>query len=498
MTTNDPHDPTAPTSPSAPYGEPASQPSAGTPQPGVRFGDDVPASHHHGGPHAAVGLDTQLLQVIEPEATEVELQELRKTRRRVLQASFIGNFVEWFDYGVYGYLAVTISKAFFPDADPATGLLLTFALFAISFIVRPLGGFFWGRLGDRIGRRVALSWSILLMSAATFCIALIPAYSMIGIFAPILLLLFRVVQGFSASGEYAGASAFLVEYAPANRRGVYAAVVPASTAAGLLLGSLLAALLTALLSAEQMHDWGWRLPFLLAAPMGLIGRYIRNKLEDTPAFRALAEEDDQIKAPVKELFTQHWKALLISFGAVLLNAVGFYVILSYMPTYLSTVVGLDETLSFLATTLALVTYIGFIFLTGAASDRWGRKKVLITASICFLLFTVVSFMALDTGSFLVILLIQIVLGGMLTLNDGTLPSFLAEQFPTAVRYSGFAVSFNLANALFGGTAPMICTWLIAQSGSDLAPGWYLMAAAVVSLIAILFAKETSRQALRHS
>ena len=312
----------------------------------------------------------------------------KNTLRKVVGASFIGNFVEWFDYAVYGYLATTIAVVFFPESDKQTGLLLTFALFAISFLVRPLGGFVWGHIGDKIGRRTALSWSILIMSMATFCIALLPSYNTIGIWAPILLLVVRVVQGFSASGEYAGASAFLVEYAPANRRGLYAAVVPASTAAGLLLGSLIAALLTGLLNTEQLHSWGWRLPFILAAPMGLIGRYIRTKLEDTPAFRELAESDHVVKAPMKDLFVNYWKVLLIATGAVLLNAVGFYVILSYMPTYLSEEIGLDATKSYLATTIALLTYIGFILLTGMASDRFGRKRVLITASVLFVLLTV--------------------------------------------------------------------------------------------------------------
>ncbi|WP_083282829.1 MFS transporter [Humibacillus sp. DSM 29435] len=422
----------------------------------------------------------------------------KNTLRKVVGASFIGNFVEWFDYAVYGYLATTIAVVFFPDTDKQTGLLLTFALFAISFLVRPLGGFVWGHIGDKIGRRTALSWSILIMSMATFCIALLPSYNTIGIWAPILLLLVRVVQGFSASGEYAGASAFLVEYAPANRRGLYAAVVPASTAAGLLLGSLIAALLTGLLDTEQMQSWGWRLPFILAAPMGLIGRYIRTKLEDTPAFRELAESDEVVKAPMKDLFVNYWKVLLIATGAVLLNAVGFYVILSYMPTYLSEEIGLPATQAYLATTVALVTYIGFILLTGMASDRYGRKRVLITASVLFVLFTVPLFMLLDTSNFAVILLVQIALGAMLTLNDGTLPSFLAELFPTKNRYSGFAVSFNLSNALFGGTAPFVATLLITKTGSDLAPGFYLMAAAFVSLVAVAYSRETSRDPLRHS
>ena len=424
-------------------------------------------------------------------------QVSKSTLRRVVGASFIGNFVEWFDYAVYGYLAVTISHVFFPEADKQTALLLTFGLFAISFFVRPIGGFIWGHIGDKVGRKNALSLSILIMSAATFGIALIPDYNIIGIWAPILLLIVRVVQGFSAAGEYAGASAFLVEYAPANRRGLYAAVVPASTATGLLLGSLIALLLSVSLAPEQLNSWGWRLPFLLAAPMGLIGRYIRVKLEDTPAFLALEMEDEAIKAPVMSMFREQWRPLLIAVGAVVLNAVGFYVVLSYMPTYLSEVVGLDASLSFIATTVALATYIGFIFLAGLASDRFGRKRVLITASILFVVLTVPAFMLLGTGNFLVIILVQILLGAMLTLNDGTLPSFLAELFPTKVRYSGFAVSFNLTNALFGGTALFVSTLLINVSGSDLAPGWYLMAAAVVSLIAVSLAKETSKAPLKH-
>jgi MHS family proline/betaine transporter-like MFS transporter len=419
-----------------------------------------------------------------------------QTRRKVVLASFIGNFVEWFDYAAYGYLAAVISTVFFPDTDKTTALLATFAVFAISFLVRPLGGVVWGHIGDKVGRKQALSLSILIMSGATFCIALLPSYATVGVFAPILLLLVRVVQGFSASGEYAGASAFLVEYAPAKRRGLYASVVPASTASGLLLGSLIAALLTGVLSDGQMGDWGWRLPFLLAAPMGLIGRYIRLKLEDTPVFRALEEDHEVATAPVLETIKKNRRPLLIALGAAVLNAVAFYVLLSYMPTYLSEELGFGASESFLATTIALAAYIGFIFFTGMASDRFGRKKMLITASVLFIVLTVPAFALLDGASFLLIVIIQVVLGGVLTLNDGTLPSFLSELFPTRVRYTGFALSFNLANAIFGGTAPFVATLLIAWTGNDIAPAWYVVAAAVVSLCAVLASRETSREPLR--
>ncbi|WP_179429843.1 MFS transporter [Spelaeicoccus albus] len=422
----------------------------------------------------------------------------RNILRRVVAASFIGNFVEWFDYAVYGYLAITISAVFFPESVGSAALLGTFAVFAVSFIVRPLGGFIWGHIGDKFGRRTSLSISIIIMSFATFAVGLLPSFDMVGYFAPVLLLVVRLVQGFSAAGEYAGASAFLVEYAPPRRRGLFAAVVPASTATGLLLGSLIAALLFGILSTGQMESWGWRLPFFLAAPMGLIGRYIRTKLEDTPAFRELAQDDDVVKAPVLSMFRDYWRPLVIAMCAVLLNAVGFYVVLSYMPTYLTTELGFGETESFIATTIALLTYVGFIFITGLASDLIGRKRMLIAAAVVFILFTVPAFMLLGVGNFAVVVIIEVLLGAMLTLNDGTLPSFLAEMFPTKIRYSGFAVSFNMSNALFGGTAPFMATLLIGVTHSRLAPGWYLMLAAVVCLAAVLCAKETSHEPLRET
>lgn len=415
--------------------------------------------------------------------------------RRVLTASFVGNFVEWFDYASYGYFAVVISHAFFPDIAPTAALLATFAVFAISFIVRPIGGIVWGHIGDRIGRKTALSYSILIMSGATFLIAFLPSYAQVGILAPVLLLLVRVVQGFSASGEYAGASAFIAEYAPASRRGLYTSVVPASTAAGLLFGSLLSALLFSVLSTADMESFGWRLPFLLAAPLGLVGLYIRLRLEDTPKFRALEEAHHVPVAPVREMFRNYWREIVIAVGVACLNAVGFYTILSYMPTYLSTEMNIGHTESFIATSISLFVYIGLIFLMGQISDRVGRKTLLIAASVLFIVFSVPLFMLLDGATFLTIVLIEIAFGALLTINDGTLPCFLAEIFPTKVRFSGFAFSFNLANAVFGGTAPFVATWLIGATGNKLAPAWYLAAAAVVALVAMLVSRETAGKPL---
>ncbi len=411
--------------------------------------------------------------------------------KKAAAASFIGNFVEWFDYASYGYLATVIAAVFFPQSSPTNALLATFGVFAISFIIRPIGGIVWGHFGDKIGRRTALSLSILIMSAATFLIAFLPTYEQVGLWAPVLLLLVRIVQGFSASGEYAGASLFLAEYAPEGKRGFYTSIVPASTAAGLLFGSLLVALMHAVLTTEQLHSWGWRLPFLLAAPFGLIGRYIRVRLEDTPKFKQLECEHHVAKAPIKELLGKHKRAMSIAFGVTCLNAVAFYIILSYMPTYLSTEMGVGETESFLATTISLAAYIVLIFFMGTLSDRFGRKTMLIAASVLFIVLTIPLFSALGTVGFVGIVAIQILFGALLTMNDGTLPCFLSEIFPTKVRYSGFAFTFNSANALFGGTAPFIATWLISVTGNKLAPAWFLVGAAVVALVAMLASRETA-------
>ena len=431
---------------------------------------------------------------------QVERLSERKALRRAATASFMGNFVEWFDYAAYGYLATVIALTFFPQTDTTTGLLATFAVFALSFIVRPFGGLVWGHFGDKYGRRSALSWSILIMTVATFCIGMLPTYNQIGLWAPVLLLLIRLVQGFSASGEYAGASAFLAEYAPEGKRGFYTSIVPASTAAGLLFGAVFVAGMHALMTVENLHDWGWRLPFLLAAPFGLVGRYIRVHLQDSPKFlemeKRLEAKECATHAPVRELLTVHRRPVLIGIGVTCQNAVAFYLLLSYMPTYLSTEMGMSESDSFIASTVSLATYIGLIFLMGKLSDRYGRKTMLVSASVMFLLLTFPLFGMLGNPSLLVILMIQIAFGAILAMNDGTLPCFLAEIFPTRVRFSGFAFSFNVANAVFGGTAPFIATWLIQMTGNKMAPAWYLLAAAAVALVAMLASRETAYKALQ--
>lgn len=412
--------------------------------------------------------------------------------KKAAAGSFLGNFVEWFDYASYSYLATVIATVFFPTNNPTVALLQTFAVFALSFILRPIGAVFWGYLGDRRGRRWALSWSILLMSTATFLIGCLPSYASIGYFAPVLLLLLRMIQSFSASGEYAGAAIFLAEYSSAKHRGIYTSLVPASTASGLLMGSLTATGLHSFLSSDDLITWGWRLPFLVAGPLGLVGRYIRIHIEDSPTYLAMTRQSAALsisrrKNPFRTLCRYHCSTLLTAFGVASLNAVAFYVLLAYMPTYLTETVGFSSGKSNLASSIVLLGYIFLIFAMGYLSDKYGRKTMLFIACGFFILLTVPLFSLLNTTNFWVVVGVEMLLVLVLTMNDSTLPTFLSESFPTEVRYSGFALSFNMANALLGGTAPFISTWLMSVTGNALAPAWYLVVIAILAMVAMIFA-----------
>ncbi|MDP0926195.1 MFS transporter [Paracoccus onubensis] len=297
--------------------------------------------------------------------------------RRAIAASAIGNATEWFDYGVYAYGVTYISAALFPGST-AEATLFALATFAISFLVRPLGGLFWGPLGDRLGRKTVLAWTIIIMSMATLGIGLLPTYDSIGWAAPVLLIILRMVQGFSSGGEYGGAATFMAEYSPDDKRGYYGSFLEFGTLAGFSLGAFLMLGCSLVLGDEAMGEWGWRLPFLIAAPLGLSGLYLRSKMEDTPVFRELAEAAEQEEnetVPLRKLLSGYWKPLLLLSGLVVTLNVVNYVLLAYMPTFMSTTLKMGNNASLLVPLLAMLAMMVLLPFAGALSDRYGRKAL---------------------------------------------------------------------------------------------------------------------------
>uniref|UniRef100_UPI0035E43AA2 glycine betaine/L-proline transporter ProP n=1 Tax=Streptomyces luteogriseus TaxID=68233 RepID=UPI0035E43AA2 len=406
--------------------------------------------------------------------------------KRAVKAAALGNAMEWFDFGVYSYIAVTLGKVFFPSGNPTAQLLSTFGAFAAAFLVRPLGGMVFGPLGDRVGRQKVLALTMIMMAAGTFAIGLIPSYATIGVGAPILLLVARLVQGFSTGGEYAGASTFIAEYAPDKRRGFLGSWLEFGTLAGYIGGAGLVTIMTALLSTDDLTSWGWRIPFLIAGPMGIIGLYLRMRLEETPAFAAEAEkaENNRPKTPLREMVTGQWRALLLCVGLVLVFNVTDYMLLSYMPSYLTGQLHYDETHGLLVVLGVMAVMMIVQPFAGALTDRVGRRPVIATGCAGFLLLSVPALLLIREGSLLAVALGMGALGMLLVCFTASMPSALPALFPTKVRYGSLSIGFNVSVSLFGGTTPLVVTALIGATGNMMMPAYYMMAAAVVGGFAV--------------
>lgn len=416
--------------------------------------------------------------------------------RKAVSAAALGNALEWFDFGVYGYLAVTIGTVFFPSESVTQSLMYAFAAFAAAFLVRPLGGLFFGPLGDRIGRNKVLATTILLMSGATFAIGLLPTYAQVGIWAPIGLIFFRLIQGFSTGGEYGGAATFIVEYAPDHKRGFLASWLEFGTLGGYAASAILIAILTYSLSSEAMNSWGWRIPFLCAGPLGIIGLYLRLKLEDSPVFEELEEEGKLSRAPLVEAFSKYWRLMLLCIGLVIILNVAYYTVLKYFPSYLTTRLGIGEFESLVLSLCILFGMMALVTFVGRLSDKVGRKPVLLAACIGFVVLALPAFYLMSLDSMTFTFLGLAVLGFLVVLLGGAMPSALPAIFPTQVRYSGFAIAYNVSTSLFGGTAPLVITWLIAQTQNNYIPAYYLMAAAAIAIVPVLLMKETANRPLK--
>ena len=414
---------------------------------------------------------------------------------RAVGASALGNAVEWFDYGIYAYGVTYISAALFPG-DMEDAVLFALATFAISFLVRPLGGLFWGPLGDRIGRKSVLAMTILLMAGATFAVGLIPSYASIGFWAPTLLIILRMLQGFSTGGEYGGAATFMAEYAPDDRRGFYGSFLEFGTLAGFSFGAALMLGYSLHLGDQAMHEWGWRIPFLIAGPIGLIGMYVRSKMEDTPIFREEMESAERREPPgIAILLRDHWRPLLVVGGLVVALNVVNYSLLSYMPTYLQRRIGLSNEEALLVPIIGMVFMMLFLPFAGALSDRVGRRAMWRWSLVGLLLAVVPLYMLIGTG-FAGALIGFMALGLLYVPQLATISATFPAMFPTAVRFAGFAIAYNVSTSLFGGTAPMIGSGLITLTGDPLMPAYYMMLACLVGLAALRYMPETAGRSLR--
>ena len=410
-------------------------------------------------------------------------------------AASIGNALEFYDLVIYGYFAVVLSKLFFPAANETVSLMLAVGTFGISFLMRPLGAIVLGSYADRAGRKASLTLSILLIMLGTLMLVLAPTYAQIGVASPLLILLARLIQGFSTGGEFGASTAFMVEYATAGRRGFFGSWQASTQGASTVFAAGIAAFLSYVLTPDQVSEWGWRLAFGVGLLIGPVGFYIRSKIEETPEFKRAAAVKLE-KSPFKAVLTRDWKNLLLGIGVVA-GSTGFnYVHKVYMPTYALTQLHFPPTSSYLgAAVTGLVQMItGPMF--GAWSDRFGRYRVLWIAFPIVCLTTYPLFLILNTWPTVTTLIaVQALVGLLNAACLGPISALLAEIFPTGTRGIGLALSYNVSVTLFGGFAPLIVTSMIAATGNKLAPAFYVMATAIISIVAVLvLAQRMARRA----
>lgn len=376
------------------------------------------------------------------------------SQKKVILAGTVGNAVEWFDWTIYATFAVFFAKQFFPSTDPTASLLATFAIFAVGFFMRPLGGIVLGIFSDRYGRKAALAATIMMMAGGSLMIGLSPTYEVIGIFAPIILVLARLLQGLSLGGEFASAATYLSEMAPKEKRGFYSSFMFFSAAIGILMASSLAWLLTTILTEQQMSDYGWRIPFLLGALGGLVGMWIRRSVPDSEMTHA----KEKVKNPLIFLIKNHPKETLRIVGISILTTFAFYIFIVYVPSYAIKALGAEPKVAFAANTIALVVFMLCQPVFGWLSDKIGRKPQLIVFAVGYLLFFYPIIKWMDS-SFSSILLVKIFGLLLYALYTSIGPTLMSEQFPTEVRAVGIGAPYNLMVALLGGTTPYILTWL---------------------------------------
>ncbi|KXX59644.1 general substrate transporter [Rhodococcus sp. LB1] len=405
--------------------------------------------------------------------------------RRSIVAVGIGNGLEFYDFAIFAALTPVISQLFFPSGDPLSSVLSTFAVFAVGFLMRPVGAIFFGRLADGRGRKIAMILAVTIMGVSTVLLGLLPVYAQIGIWAPVLLVIARMFQGLSVGGEFGTSATFLIEFAPSNRRGLYGAFAFFSATAGSVLGIFLVFVLNLLMSTDNINSWGWRIPFLLSFPLLVLGFYLRQRVAESPEFQEVKTEEARLKSPVLTVFKEHWRGILIVIGIVLGFATASATVQAFLPSYIRTVIGLSPRVTLgsvlIATTLAVFMVLAF----GHLSDRYGTKPILVLASVLTVALPYPSLIIIGLGGFGSALLGQVILWTPVAAFGGAAPAAWAEMFPTRVRVSGFGIAYGFGTAIFAGSAPFVATWLIELTGNDVAPAWYMIAGGAVTLVVII-------------
>lgn len=416
---------------------------------------------------------------------EVVTSPLKKT----LVAGAIGNVLEWYDFALFGYFAPVLAALFFPSEHPSTSLISTFGVFAIGFLARPLGALFFGHWGDTVGRRPALAWSIILMAIPTCFVGLLPTYDDIGSAAPLALTLFRFLQGFSVGGEFTGSATFLVEHAPPSQRGYIGSWAGFSAQVGALLGSGVGALVTWGLTHEALYQWGWRVPFLSGSLIGLLGWYLRTRIPESPTFEQTRLAGSLSSSPIREVFMYRRVAVAQAIGLVWLHGVAFYLLYVYLTTYLVTVTTAPLSTALTINTASMTLLAVLIPVMGALSDKVGQRPLLAIGAAGLAIASYPLFTWLTGDRLVLVVAAQGLLTVLVSCYMGPFFAALATLFPTQERYTGLSVSYNIASALFGGTAPLMASLLIRWSGNALAPSFYLSLCAVVSFIVVLTLRE---------
>ncbi len=424
--------------------------------------------------------------------------------KRAIGAAAIGNVTEWYDFGVYAYFEPTIKEVFFADLPDTMGTIATFGLFAVAFLVRPFGGLFFGPLADRIGRNKVLATTKNLMALGTFAIGCNPNQSSIGILAPILLLVARLVQGFSTGGEYGNAMTFIAEYAPDRKRGFLGSWLEFGTFTGYILGAIIVTVAGAALTDDQLLSWGWRIPFFVALPLGIVGVYLRTRLADTPAFLALEKESEEREKEQRSTggelkkIAHLWPFMLVCMGLVLAWNVTNYMLTSYMPTYVTATMpdmqggsSVSETTSQILQIVVMAVALLTIPLVGRLSDRIGRKPIVLVGSIGLVVLSYPAILLIRAQTGVTIFLGLLIMGILLICFSATMPATLPSLFPTRVRGGALSIAFNVSVSLFGGTTAVVVGALVSKTGNLDWPAYYLIATGLIGAVSIYFTQESS-------